>query len=105
VLDHVRDLTTANISHFYVIVTVGREVGKAGMAAQRDLLAILNEAVAIDNKLLGKGSIKALVDLMLAVKDAFVFFVDLGKSCKDFFAHDGSFSHAALVEAARVESL
>ena len=57
----------ANVGHFYVIVPVRGEVRKARMAAQSDLLTVLHQAMAVDNKLFGKGGIKAFVHAIFAL--------------------------------------
>ena len=88
VLDHVGDLTAGNIGHFNIVMAVSGKIGKTGMAAQCDLLAVLHQAVAVDNKFLGKGGIKSLVDSVLALQYLAFLFVDLRKTCQDILSHD-----------------
>ena len=87
VLDDLRQLATADVCHFHIIVAVDGEVGKTGMAAQGDLLLLLHQAMIIDDKLFGKGGIQALVNLVFALQNFVLLVTDIGQFCENVVFH------------------
>ena len=87
VLDDMCNLAGTHIGHFHIIMPVHGKIGKAGMTPKRNLLAILHQAMAIDNEFFGKYRVKALVDLVFALQYFPFFIADFHELVQNILTH------------------